>query len=74
MASINVETKKASNGTVLKGTYDVKQTNTTFYDHSGIKQSISWTLKVGNRGDSISPQGKLFYRSNTFGYTRGVTK
>lgn len=72
IASINVETKKGS--TVLKGTYDVKQTNTTTYDHGGISSNPSWVLKVSNKGPNISPQGKQFHRSDTFGYNRGVTK
>ena len=70
--SIDVVTKHGN--TTLKGTYDVRQTNTTTYTHGGIGQTPPYTIHVSNRSSVKSPQGKDFLYSSSRSYSRRVTK
>lgn len=70
--SIDVVTKHGN--TTLKGTYDVKQTDTTTYSHGGMSQVPPYTIHISNRSSVRSPQGKDFYKSSERSYSRKVTK
>ena len=72
MPGIDVTTKSGS--TVLKGTYDIKQTDTTVYKHEAIGTLPPYTLSINNRYAVRSHQGKDFYQSNTISFSRRVTK